>query len=144
MKFSHCLLLTASALALAGCVNTSTPVTTSHPVSSRHQYWEYPRYEHHVPHDAKVVVVRDRNAFSNPSRAKVWVDTDLLADLQAAESVTFYVTAGDHQLSVDPAFHIGPGPAAHTFHFVADQTAYFQVVTSLGSFSLQPATSSKR
>lgn len=91
-----------------------------------------------------MVVVRDRNAFSNPSRARVRVDTDLLAGLQAAESVTFYVTAGDHQLSVDPAFHVGPGPVAYTFHFLADQTAYFRVVPSFGSFDLQPATPSKR
>lgn len=143
MKPFRILLSTAFALTLGGCASTSTPVTDSHPVSPRHHYWEYSRYARRVPYDAKVVVVRDRNALGDPARARVRVDTDSLASLQAAESVTFYVAPGDHQLSVDPTFHIGPGPVEHTFHFAANQTAYFRVVTSFDSFDIQPATSGK-
>ncbi len=143
MNLPRISLLAAFALILAGCASNSAPVADSHPVSPRHQYWEYSRYAHRVPYDAKVVVVRDRNVLSNPARAKVRVDTDSMAALGPAESITFYVAPGDHRLSVDPLFHIGPGPVEHTFHFAANQTAYLRVVASFDSFDIQPAMAGK-
>ena len=61
MKLPRTFLLAIFSLTLAGCASTSTPVTDSRPVSPRHYYRDFPRYEHRVPYDAKVVVVRDRN-----------------------------------------------------------------------------------
>ena len=143
MKPPHTFLFVLFALALAGCASTSTPVTDSRPVSPRHQYRDFPRYERRVAYDATVGVVRDRNRFGNPARANVRVDTDALAALGPAERVTFYVSPGDHQLSVDPAFHLGRSPVTQTVHFEPGQTAYFRVVTSPNSFALQPAATGR-
>lgn len=131
------------ALTLAGCAGMSTPVTDSRPVNPRRHYKDFSRYEHRVPYDAKVVVVRDRNPFGSPAKANVRVDTDAMAGLGPAERVTFYVGPGDHRLSVEPAFHIGSTPAGRTFHFKPNQTAYFRVVTSINSFDLQPASTAQ-
>ena len=131
--------LVVSVLALAGCASTSTPVTDSQPVRPGRYGKDFPRYGHRIPYDATVVVVRDRNPFGNPVKANVRVDGDAMAGLGPAERVTFYVGPGDHRLSVEPAFHIGPTPAARSFHFESNQTSYFRVVTSPDSFELQPA-----
>ena len=138
MKLPRTFLLAIFSLTLAGCASTSTPVTDSRPVSPRHYYRDFPRYEHRVPYDAKVVVVRDRNVFGTPAKANVRVDGDAMAGLGPAERVVFYVGPGDHRLSVEPAFHIGPTPVGRTFHFEPNQTSYFRVVTSINSFDLQP------
>lgn len=139
MKFPHILSLAVSALTLAGCASTSTPATSSRPVNSRRHYKDFPRYEHRVPYDATVIVVRDRNPFGSPAKANVRVDGDAMAGLGPAERITFYVGPGDHRLSVEPAFHFGPTPVGRTFHFEPNQTFHFHVVTSINSFHLQPS-----
>ena len=143
MKSSRTFFLASFVLTLAGCASTSTPVTDSRPVIPRRSYKDFPRYEHRIPYDATVVVVRDRNPFGNPAKANVRVDGDAMAGLGSAERVTFYVSPGDHCLSVEPAFHIGPTPVGRTFHFEPDQTSYFRVVTSVNSFDLQPARTAR-
>ena len=139
MKLPYTLSLAICALTLAGCAGTSTPVTNSRPVSPRRHYKDFPRYEHRVPYDATVIVVRDRNPFGSPAKANVRVDGDAMAGLGSAERITFYVGPGDHRLSVEPAFHFGPTPVGRTFHFKPNQTSRFRVVTSTNSFDLQPS-----
>ncbi|MBA3353895.1 MAG: hypothetical protein H0U23_15995 [Blastocatellia bacterium] len=127
-------------LFLSGCATSPVTVSESQKVSSDRLLPGYSTLAQASPDRAKVVVIRDAGILGSGLPARLSVDGAPVARLWPSNRVEFYVTSGDHILSVRPEPQLGGALTENSFHFTLGRTYYFRISISENSLRIQPST----
>src|SRR5687768_6094366 len=107
------------AVLVTSCATSPVRVSESKQVSADRLLSGYSALAQASPAKAKVVVIRDAGMLGSGVPARLSVDGAPVARLWPTKRVEFYLTTGDHILSVRPDPQLGGALMENSFSFTA-------------------------
>ena len=111
---------------LVGC--STTPVLTSDaiPVSKERILEQGIKYQSSAPNTGQVIVKRDAGTMGWLCTARIFINSNPVADLETSEKISLYLPEGDYIISADPNGMCGGGIVELTAKVKVGSTQYFR------------------